>query len=225
MRWFFTLLLLANLFPPLFAANSSLQLRENREPSLPAFSGVGRIVLLSEVDQSADERRVENPVSATCLVVGPLGSMDQVLKLEQRIGEAGFLPLRKSRQLESGADYWVFLQAQPSSRATTRLLQELRANGIDSFVVAEGELEGAIGVGIYSDQQSAEARLSRLEGLGYSVGIHEMQRWIKQYWVLVENDKPSVSWGVLKDRLKEQSTPQKIYSSSCQTVASAQGFQ
>jgi hypothetical protein len=119
----------------------------------------------------------------------------------------------------------VYLPAQPSTRATSRLIQELSANEIDSFVISEGDLEGALAVGVFSVKENAEKQKQRLESMGYESGIHPVQRWIREYWLLSEDTPSPEDWRKITNSISNEELPQKMSRRSCKTVASALRFQ
>ena len=226
MRWLFALLILANLATPLFAGNRYLFGQESGPDRGFANSEAETIMLLAEAEGGGDSPAGERSAAvADCIVLGPIESASTLARLEQAGNQLGLSMQRRTRQIESGVDYWVHLEQQPSVRATTRLIRELRAGGIESFVVSEGALEGVIAVGIFSDRSGAEARSAHLIGMGYQAAIHEMQRWTREHWLLVDGSSPAASRQHLDKLALAASVSQKNHSVNCKTVASTGGFQ
>lgn len=232
MRWLFLALLTANLVPGFLPGNSASPITVS--PQVVNLSSAKGIVLLSEADPEVHQlAQIDNGGSQSlseaagggCIVVGPLASVALADRLQEALEGEGVAAKRMIREVDSGSDYWVHLQLQPSARATARLLEELKANGRESFVVSEGDLEGAIALGIYSDEEEAKANLSVLTASGYEAGIYRMQRRAREYWLLADGKPENELLSAIPDFYQSEEVPQKISRSSCKTVASAMRFQ
>lgn len=232
MRWLFLFLLLLNLFPAVFATNgedASNQLVGERYQPLRGKT----IHLLSEVKSGNGVDRFQQPADEElperrepgCFLVGPLISQAVADEVAAALGVMTQSAQTHWREVESDVDYWVYLPAQPSTRATSRLIQELSANEIDSFVISEGDLEGALAVGVFSVKENAERQMQRLESMGYESGIHPVQRWIREYWLLSEDTPSPDEWRKITNSISNEELPQKMSRRSCKTVASALRFQ
>jgi hypothetical protein len=232
MRWVFLLLALANVFPAMLAAKVA---DTETAPQKIEFSDAEtkKILLLAEVGgQPAQPVLTEATGNAlperrdvACFIVGPLVSANVANQIAQGFQGAGFTVDSGWREVESGVDYWVYLPSQPSPRATTRLLQELKANQIDSFLVFEGDLEGAIALSVVNEEEEAKHLQARMFSLGYDAEIHKMQRWIREYWLLSDSIPDGGLWQQLVQPLETDAIQQKISRRSCKTVASAMRFQ
>lgn len=226
MRWVLFILLAANLVPGFFPGNpSSLAAQQNQ---VAESGGAKGVVLLSEMGEARKSEQTVSEVDGeegSCLLVGPLASVAIMERFQAAMQEKGIAAQQMIREVDSGSDYWVHLELQPSARATARLLEELKANGHESFVVSEGDLEGVIALGIYSDEQDARENLSMLTASGYDASIYRMQRRAREYWLLVDGKPGGESWNAVSDVLQLEEVPQKMSRSTCKTVASAIRFQ
>ncbi|MCK9506551.1 MAG: hypothetical protein M0Q95_20535 [Porticoccaceae bacterium] len=231
-RWVFLLLVLANCFPALMAANlKDAKVAPERGERVDA--GAKNILLLAEAGEQASQSGVEEAASnalperrdVSCFLVGPLVSAKVADQVASRFKETGLAVDSGWREVESGADYWVYLPPQPSPRATTRLLQELKANQIDSFLVFEGDLEGAIALSVFNEKENAKNFQGRMFSLGYDAEIHKMQRWIREYWLLSEAVPRGEQWQQIIKPFESDGIQQKMSRRSCKTVASAMRFQ
>lgn len=232
MRWLFFFILLLNVFPAVFATNGDLPAGKGAARPLVATEGK-TIRLLSEVDsktqreatQAFDDEELPERRKPGCYLVGPLVSQAVADEVAAAFRVLGYSLESRWREVESGWDYWVYLPVQPSTRATSRLIQELSANEIDSFVISEGDLEGALAVGVFSVEENAGRQRERLEAMGYEAKIYPVQRWIREYWLLTENPPSPEDWRNLISLIPNEELPQKMSRRSCKTVASALRFQ
>lgn len=135
--------------------------------------------------QSADPN-VNNNSAATCWMLGPFEDESTARTLQQRL-----LALEVDLQLKALAtpvapDYWVYIEPQMSRKAALRLLRELQASQIDSFIIGEGELENGISLGFFPDEKSArKVQRARAED-GYAVKIKSVVRSAEELWVVLQ---------------------------------------
>jgi len=155
-----------------------------------------------------------------CFAVGPLVSAADAGKLQEAMAEAGIAAVQREKEVESGWDYWVYIPAPPSARAAARLLEELSSSGVESVLIADGELEGAIALGIFPDQGGALERHAFLSSLGYDARIHHMQRWAREYWLLADEVPDERWWQEVLSDIPKGIVREKIYPGVCKTVAS-----
>jgi hypothetical protein len=234
MRWLFLFVLVLNIFPSLFATNGQESQSAGRVSPQPASTSGGKALqLVSEVgppQTKAETDQYRGPDlpeqrDLLCFVVGPLMSQPLSNTIGTALADKDYDVLSMWRDVEAGTDYLVYLPVQPSVRATSRLIQELSANNIDSFVVPEGELEGALAVGVFGLQAHADRQQAKLIDMGYDVGVESVQRWNREYWLLLEAVPGNQDWQAVVSQVDVGSIPQKMSRRSCKTVASAMRFQ
>jgi hypothetical protein len=105
------------------------------------------------------------------------------------------------RRTEETAGWWVFIPSQGSRQAALKKAAELKNLGIDEFfvVVEEGQFRWALSLGVFRNEDAAQARLAALRTQGVRsarVGPREMV--VPKVWLQVKSvDAP------LQARLKE----------------------
>lgn len=63
----------------------------------------------------------------------------------------------------------LYIAPEPSFRLAQIELNELRAAGVDGFIIADGEMENGISVGVFNSETNIQQRTNQLEVLGYEV--------------------------------------------------------
>lgn len=63
----------------------------------------------------------------------------------------------------------LYIAPQPSFRLAQIELNELRAAGVDGFIIADGDLENGISVGVFNAEANMQQRTAQLEALGYQL--------------------------------------------------------
>ena len=154
-----------------------------------------RLVLLSEIQDTPKGNRVnklntgaaaKDERSDECFIVGPFANAVEVDELQQRLLAVGVHSKERADEDSQQQDYWVHIPPLPSRESAMRLLRELQAQRIDSFVITQGELANGISLGLFSHKNLAEAVRSRLRGAGYSVAIKILPRVPDQWWLEID---------------------------------------
>ncbi len=195
-------------------------LEKHSEKSVPGDSttGFGEAAVIGGQSVDAD---LNNSSAATCWMLGPFEDESNARILQQRL-----LALNVELQLETlatpiASDYWVYIEPQMSRSAALRLLRELQASQIDSFLIGEGELENGISLGFFPDERSAR-KLQRMRAEdGYAAKIKPVVRNAEEWWAVLKDDeysklKPN-QWKKLQRELGKWQQRQNY----CKLIASA----
>jgi hypothetical protein len=235
-RWIFVALIVANFLPALMAGNDGATaiggLGDIKSMADSDDAGVRPLRLLAEssAEDASDDasqltRALPQRREAMCFLIGPLASMAKAETFAQHLEEAEMKLDRRWREISIGSDYWVYLPQLPSVRATTRTLQELKARDIDGFIFSEGEMKGAIALGVFTDLGAAEAKKETFLSMGYDARLQKMDRLAREYWLISDNMPRPGMMDALVNSEELGEIPQKISRRDCKIVASAMQFQ
>lgn len=192
MRWFFVLLVLANGFYALW----HLQM-QSPEPVGGDASSSGRaptLVLVSEADPALLERSEAEPlhveaapveIAPACWFVAIFDDKQQADRAVAAVQAAQLQARIETLDVADRSDYWVHVGPYASRQKAMAVLQQLRADGIDSFLIGEGELENGISLGFFSQKVSAERLARRHRNIGHPVSIFEVKRVRPSYHLYV----------------------------------------
>jgi len=125
------------------------------------------------------------PVRPICQMIGPFSAL---LKAEYAAENLKALDVKADVQavdLPGDPGFWVFLEPLPSRKQAMRLLRQLQAKGVDSYVFKKGELRNGISFGLYSHRSSALKRQAEVVQMGYQPGILEQARSKQEVWVVI----------------------------------------
>jgi hypothetical protein len=157
-----------------------------RSGPLPAADAPRTLRLLEEVPVSevpvaempgAEMPVAEVPVRRHCERIGPFDSRAGAEAATARAGGLDLAAQVRVRSVVEGTpDHQVFLPPLPSLDRARLRVRELRALGVDSFVMDDGGLEGAISIGLFTGRERAEARREEVSELGYEVRIRTLER-------------------------------------------------
>lgn len=126
---------------------------------------------------------IEPPAVATeCVRLGPFASEGEARAAARYLSNRRVYPTLAVEGEERDLRYIVYLPAAPSRAAALERLRELKAKGIDSFVMG-GSLRNAISLGVFSQHESAQRLIREMEERGYQVEIHEQRRESPVYWL------------------------------------------
>lgn len=136
-----------------------------------------------EVQGSLNPGAQSGTTAQECLIVGPFANAVEVDELQQRLYALGIDSQERAEASNQQQDYWVHIPPLPSRDAAIRLLRELQAQKIDSFVITQGELANGISLGLFSRSESAKVVSRRLTNAGYGVAIKSLPRTPEQWWL------------------------------------------
>ena len=150
-----------------------------------------RLLLLAELEHEEvvtkplDDLPVLSPltVARQCLSVGPFGSEVAVAQWQQRLLSHGVSSGLRVEQSDAHKDYWVHIPPLPSTDGAMRLLRELQAQRIDSFVITQGDLANGISLGLFAHRETALSVISRLKDAGYHVAMRPLPRVPERWWL------------------------------------------
>lgn len=131
------------------------------------------------------------PTPQACMSVGPFPSKGATVLLRQWLAGHQVDTAEREESQEEAKNFWVYLKPQETQEATQQMLEDLKRRGIqDYLLLPEGEMKGAISLGIYATQKTAERRLTELVQKGYPA---EMGPYTKAkrtyYWIDIWGDR------------------------------------
>ncbi len=138
--------------------------------------------------------------TAACLEWGSF-TLNDAPRAEKALEPLGLGERVAQRRTEETAGWWVFIPSQGSRQAAFKKAAELKNLGIDEFFVVgeEGPYRWALSLGVFRNEDAAQARLAALRAQGVRtarVGPREMV--VPKIWLQVKSvDAP------LQARLKE----------------------
>ncbi|WP_086933231.1 SPOR domain-containing protein [Agarilytica rhodophyticola] len=220
MRWIFFSLSFLNLLA--FAWGMLVTPSSSRQPATSSstpnpYASFPELILLSELNSdskgassrlpkasslsvlSNKARRAEqNSGKPFCELVGPFKSTEEANNFVERLNAIEISSSVRDIELPAGPGYWVYLEPQSSRQEALRLLGELQAKRIDSYVIPKGELANGISLGMFSKKSSSDVRIKQIRALGLEPKIDEIERSYHETWVMLapgEGAKmSSLSW-------------------------------
>lgn len=162
MKWLLLTLLSINLI--LFIVNVKDQ--KNTVYVYEKIEGISEIKLLSEVSSHVnlqDER---------CYVIEGFSSEEQLEKAKMYLRSRSVTFQLVSREQELASVFWVYVQ-QGDERSVKDILKK---QGIDSYVISEGELRGKLSAGLFENIDLARALVKRLKKLNIEAEIFERKK-------------------------------------------------
>ncbi len=153
-----------------------------------------------------------------------LPNRDQLLALQRRI--AAYAPTAYMGELIEQRPGAVMLYIAPlqSYRLAELELNELRAAGVDGFIIPDGAMANGISVGVFNSEQNVQQRTQQLRSLGYNLQSYQYTVDRASYSVnLPVLSRMQISdevWAEIEADFPQISTSQN----SCWKVASTSNF-
>lgn len=182
----------------------------------PQLQSAARIVLLGElggddVGQTGVASEVRQGSKSFCRAVGPFGASDMARDFVARLAALDVRSKVQSRGMAVGFEYWVYLESLGTRKKARQQLAELKAQGMDSYIIPKGALANGISLGVYRQMSLAEERIDELKSMGLTAKVQNIERSYQEVWVVLgvgEDQKiGAFAWKTLLDgdnHLKEQ---------------------
>jgi len=216
MRWLFFFLLALNLLC-LLLWSRQVPTPTGAAPVHYQQEDEQSIRLLSELEsgQLKPKNTTSEPTavtSNTCQFLGSLEREDQANALRQRLAGLDIRAQIQAIDLPGALDYWLYLSPLISRQAALRQIETLRAQGIESHLIPQGELSNGISLGLFPRPEQADRLKRRLQETGYQPQLLELSRTQRRYWLRLLAQQP-VDAGTLRTlsadfgRLEQLSAP------------------
>lgn len=161
------------------------QRRVEPAPQLPSAAGAGAA---TPVPGAAGELPAEAPAmppesGRECYTIGPLDNEDDISALAAWFSAQGSqATLRKDERREVVSN-WVFLPPLASREDADARVREMQAANIDDiFVIPRGDMANAISLGLYSQNDTLERRVTQLEERGFTPSVMPRYRTATASW-------------------------------------------
>lgn len=189
MRWIFFSLVFGNLLVLALYWQQPAATTPAAAIQIPNHSQ--RLQLTSEVSalvpRAATTSNTQAAIS-TCYAAGPFSDDIDARHLQARSTALNFTATLFSldKAGERPSEHWVHIAPRPSREAAMRLLRELQARNIDSYIITQGELADGISLGLFRVEASAKKVQNELQALGYPAEIRVVNDTQREYWVEVK---------------------------------------
>ncbi|MEW8507766.1 MAG: hypothetical protein AB2598_13785 [Candidatus Thiodiazotropha sp.] len=175
------------------AASQDLE-TEQKQDSAPQLSSESESASMPEAPTDVQAETAESAevteqehVSVelpTCKTLGYLQSRSEAEIVSVRLRALGLKPELQSETSNEQAGIWVLVPPQATRREAIEIANRLEQDGIsDLWRFTSGELVHAISLGLFRNQERAEARRREISELGYEVIVKPRYRQATKYWL------------------------------------------
>ncbi|MDF1822976.1 MAG: SPOR domain-containing protein [Alcanivoracaceae bacterium] len=203
MRWVFFSLLILNVVYGVWRL--ALGVAPGPETASRAMQSAPQtLTLLSEVPEEQRQRRFSadtGSLGGLCPAVGPFAALSEADGVLTSLKAKGYQGVVRPVRVQRDMLHWVYLPPYPSREQALKVLRELQARGVDSFVVADGEDANAISLGYFSSKESARGLKVKMEAAGYPAGTRATAKEVTEYWLFIPADKVPDEGAGLRDVL------------------------
>jgi hypothetical protein len=118
-----------------------------------------------------------------CYTIGPLDNEDDISALSAWFKAQGSQATLRNDERREVVSTWVFLPPLESREAADARVREMHAANIDDiFVIPRGDMANAISLGLYSQKESLQRRVTQLEERGFSPSVLPRYRTATASW-------------------------------------------
>lgn len=158
---------------------------------------------------------------SVCVLVGAFPEQVKAEYFVRRLASLGVKAKVKNVLVSTTVGFWLHLPPLASRKELFRRLSELQRQGVDSYVIPDGDLENGISLGMFSEVKRAELLKSKIVSLGYKPKIAEVPREKRELWVfLFQPEAAKIDQQMWLKLLSGKKTLKK-QKKTCSDVASA----
>lgn len=139
-----------------------------------------------------------------CYAVGPFYLVSDVGRAAAVFEKGGVSAQQRAAAERKQAGFWVYIPPRPTLQEAREVLRTLKDRDIyDALIIAEGEKQNSISVGVYPVESQAKQRQDEIKALGYKAVVEPLYRTQPQYWLDLElkdaSEIPSGPWGKVRE--------------------------
>jgi hypothetical protein len=173
-----------------------------------------------ESSESSLVEEVAPPLFNTCWDIGKFSTEASAKQLQERLVALGEVLTIQKRSVAGEPDYWVFLGPYDSRRQALAAHRDMQARKIDSFLIAEGELENAVSLGLFSREAGAQKMLQERKKQGLDAKMRAVPRMRNEWWATINYAKGPLPDSIREIILSVQDDPAlEIKSLVCESIA------
>jgi hypothetical protein len=118
-----------------------------------------------------------------CYTLGPLENDDDISALSAWFNAQGSQATLRSDERREVTSTWVFLPPLASREAADALVREMQSANIDDiYVIPRGDMANAISLGLFSQSDTLQRRVSQLEERGFTPSVLPRYRTATASW-------------------------------------------
>lgn len=159
-----------------------------------------------------------------CSVIGWFERENQAEEALSRLSQerrASFVSV-VSREVPLEDFYWVLVPPLPDRQAAIALFRELDEQGVESYVVPDGEQENAVSLGLFRSRASAERLLAQRTEQNINARLVILPRYRISYALVFKGSLEVVEFPVDALELGEQGRLERIEFSLCESLATVE---
>jgi len=151
-----------------------------------------------------------------CFVIEGI-ELAEFMRVKDYLGAQGINVEQIDRHDELAPSYWVYVMQGEGVKMTQ---EALKAQGVDSFEIMEGELKGMLSVGLFENIDLARALVKKLKDKGVAVDLFERKKIIKTSILEIKAKQIKDKDGLLKGLQESKINVGQIKEFFCKSVAS-----
>ncbi len=128
---------------------------------------------------------------ASCEVFGPFYASQERDKLKQHLDHKQIVSFLYDEDVIEPPQYWVYVRPEKAGYSVQSLMNELRREKIESFLLNEGGSPKGLSLGLFEKETEALTLIRRLAELGISANKIDKTNSYTNYWVIVDKQKSS----------------------------------
>ena len=168
-------------------------------------------------DVSADSQAVSEPEEEPrCASIGAFTKRSQAELLSVNLLALGVKTEITSESANEQAGFWVLIPPQSDREAAITIAKDLEKAGVaDIWRFTSGRLAHAISLGLFRDEERAQARRDKIAAMGFKPEVQPRYREQTQYWLNYQYSGESPMSDALWQDLQEENPELELDESPC----------
>jgi hypothetical protein len=118
-----------------------------------------------------------------CYTIGPLVSEDDISALSAWFNAQGSEATLRDDERREVVSTWVFLPPLENREAADARVRDMQASNIDDiYVIPRGDMANAISLGLFSQEETLQRRITQLEERGFTPSVLPRYKTVTASW-------------------------------------------
>ncbi len=157
-----------------------------------------------------------------CLVFGPFLESVQKDDVVDYLEKTGFKVMVSRQAVTMKSRYWAYIEPFATPRSAMEMMSKIKANGVEAFLIADGELVNGLSLGVFETEAQIEKVTQSLSDLQVEIKLSEKSNGYEYFEVIIDPANGELPGQETLFELQERYPQVKYRQKVCKSVASVE---